>query len=78
MQVSIVLTGFGPAAFRRYEWDQLYSTRAYLDVLHTYSGHRALPAEPRAKLFQCIAQLIDIRFRRKKRPACPSAIQWWA
>jgi SAM-dependent methyltransferase len=37
------LTGrFAPAVFRRYEWDAEYTTAQYIDLLLTYSGHRAL------------------------------------
>ncbi|MFC7550009.1 hypothetical protein [Plantactinospora sp. GCM10030261] len=32
---------FGPATFHRYEWELPYSTAEYLDLLLTYSGHRA-------------------------------------
>lgn len=53
---------FGPAVFRRYEWDQPYTTAGYLDVLLTYSGHRALPDDARRGLLDCIAHLIDGRF----------------
>lgn len=50
---------FGPVEFRRYEWEQSYRTREYLDLLRTYSGHRALPAPARHALFGCIRRLID-------------------
>jgi SAM-dependent methyltransferase len=53
---------FGPATFRRYEWDLAYSTSAYIETLLTYSGHRALAPEARANLLACIAQLIDTRY----------------
>jgi SAM-dependent methyltransferase len=53
---------FEPAVVRRYAWDQPYSTRTYLDVLLTYSGHLALPPEARAGLLQCIAQLIETHY----------------
>jgi SAM-dependent methyltransferase len=53
---------FGPAVFRRYEWDLEYSTAAYLDVLRTYSGHRALDPVTRRHLLDCIATLIDARY----------------
>jgi SAM-dependent methyltransferase len=53
---------FGPATFRRYERDLSYSTAAYLDVLGTYSGHRALPPAARRGLLDCIARLIDTRY----------------
>ncbi|HEX8859083.1 MAG TPA: SAM-dependent methyltransferase, partial [Actinomycetes bacterium] len=50
---------FGPVAFRRYQWERSYSTAGYLEVLLTYSGHRALEPAARAKLLACIAGLID-------------------
>lgn len=52
---------FGPAVFRRYEWELSYSTARYLDVLRTYSGHRALENGARADLLGCIGSLIDER-----------------
>jgi SAM-dependent methyltransferase len=53
------LPGFQPPTFHRYEWEQEYTTAAYLDLLLTYSGHRALPPAPRAGLLDCIGRLID-------------------
>ncbi|TLP57092.1 class I SAM-dependent methyltransferase [Microbispora triticiradicis] len=53
---------FGPVRFHRYEWDHAYTTREYLDLLNTYSGHRALPDEARTGLLGCIAALIDGRY----------------
>jgi SAM-dependent methyltransferase len=53
---------FGPATFRRYEWEQAYSTAAYCDLLLTYSGHRILPIEARRGLLDGIAHLIDSRY----------------
>lgn len=50
---------FGPARFHRYEWELSYTTAQYLDLLLTYSGHRALPAVQRSGLLNCIARLID-------------------
>jgi SAM-dependent methyltransferase len=50
---------FGSARFHRYEWELSYSTAEYLDLLLTYSGHRALPTAQRSGLLDCIAQLID-------------------
>lgn len=50
---------FGPVELRRYEWEQAYTTAEYLDLLCTYSGHRALPAGARGDLLGCIAHLID-------------------
>jgi SAM-dependent methyltransferase len=53
---------FGPATFRRYEWDLAYSTSAYIDTLLTYSGHRALAPEAQTNLLADIAHLIDSRY----------------
>jgi SAM-dependent methyltransferase len=50
---------FGPVTFRRYEWEQPYSTASYREVLLTYSGHRALDATAQARLLDCIGRLID-------------------
>lgn len=54
---------FGPATFRRYEWDLRYSTAEYINTLLTYSGHRALPDDDRRNLLNCIAELIDTHHR---------------
>jgi SAM-dependent methyltransferase len=53
---------FGPAVVRRYQWQQAYPTAEYLDLLRTYSGHRALPEPNRGGLLECIADLIDSRY----------------
>ncbi|MEV4621879.1 class I SAM-dependent methyltransferase [Asanoa sp. NPDC049573] len=50
---------FGPVEFRRYEWQQTYTTREYLNLLMTYSGHRAMAPQARTGLFACISHLID-------------------
>jgi SAM-dependent methyltransferase len=50
---------FGPASFSRYEWELPYSTADYLDLLLTYSGHRALPQPQQDALLTAIARLID-------------------
>ncbi|WP_079189750.1 class I SAM-dependent methyltransferase [Actinacidiphila paucisporea] len=50
---------FGPLAVRNHEWDLTYTTEQYLEVLRTYSGHRALPSAAREGLLACIAGLID-------------------
>jgi hypothetical protein len=50
---------FGPATFRRYEWEWSYTTTSYVEVLLTYSGHRALDPRAQANLLDCIAQLLD-------------------
>jgi SAM-dependent methyltransferase len=53
---------FREVGFRRYEQELTYSTSAYLDLIQTYSGHRALDLDGRRALLGCIAQLIDGRF----------------
>jgi SAM-dependent methyltransferase len=53
---------FAAAGFRRYEWELPYPTEQYIDLLLTYSGHRALPAAARNGLLDCIAELIDRRY----------------
>jgi SAM-dependent methyltransferase len=52
---------FGPPVFRRYERDLAYSTEEYLDVLRTYSGHRALGPGVREEMLACLGGLIDGR-----------------
>jgi hypothetical protein len=47
---------------RRHVWEAAYSRDEYLDVLGTYSGHIALPADARAGLLECIGTLIDERY----------------
>ena len=50
---------FGPVEFRRYPWQHTYTAPEYLNLLMTYSGHRAMAPQARTGLFACIAQLID-------------------
>ena len=50
---------FGPVEFRRYEWERRYTTAEYLDLLSSYSGHRAMTDEARDGLYGCISALID-------------------
>jgi SAM-dependent methyltransferase len=53
---------FEPAAASSWAWDFTYTTAEYLDVLLTYSGHRALEPARRQGLLDCLAGLIDDRF----------------
>lgn len=53
---------FGPAVFRRHEWEQYYTTSEYLDLLRTYSGHRSMEAAGLRNLLDCIGSLIDSCF----------------
>ncbi|WP_410788237.1 class I SAM-dependent methyltransferase [Kribbella sp. C-35] len=50
---------FGSVEFRSYAWDAAYSTAAYLELLSSYSGHRALTTDRRDGLYGCIGALID-------------------
>ena len=60
---EIVRSGrFEPPAFHRYETDVPYTTATYVDVLLTYSGHRALPPDAQHGLLLCIGDLIDHRY----------------
>lgn len=47
---------------RRYSRDVTPSTRTYLELLGTYSGHVAMPKEARTALLRCIGDLIDARY----------------
>jgi SAM-dependent methyltransferase len=53
---------FGEPVFRHRTWELRYTSGQYLDVLRTYSGHRALPPDRRRELLRCIASLIDERY----------------
>jgi SAM-dependent methyltransferase len=53
---------FEPPTFRRYEWEQPYSAQEYVDLLSTYSDHRALDETVRRHLLDCIRRLIDERY----------------
>ncbi|WP_261566229.1 class I SAM-dependent methyltransferase [Frankia gtarii] len=50
---------FDAATFLRYEWELHYTSAEYLDVLRTYSGHRALQPAARRDLLHCIEHLIE-------------------
>ena len=59
------LTGsgrFGAVEVRRYERDLAYSTDSYIDLLLTYSNHRALDPTAQRGLLDCISNLIDVRY----------------
>jgi SAM-dependent methyltransferase len=50
---------FAPPERRRFEQTIKYTATQYLDVLGTYSGHRALEPARRAGLFRCLRELIE-------------------
>jgi SAM-dependent methyltransferase len=56
---------FGDVEFRRYEWEQTYSTEEYLNVLSTYSNHRLMEEGKRSRLLSAIAHLINGNFGGK-------------
>lgn len=60
---------FDPPEIREYFWEVSYTTKQYLDVLMTYSGHRDLEAGLLEKLLECIADLMDANFGGKVRKA---------
>jgi len=60
---------FEPPAFRRYAFEVEYTTAQYLDVLNTYSGHRALESSARSSLYECISRLIDQKLGGRIRKA---------
>ncbi len=53
---------FGPAVFRRYEWESSYSTDEYRELLLTYSGHLDLDQTRREGLLECITGVIDTSY----------------
>jgi SAM-dependent methyltransferase len=71
---------FERVAVRRYERDLSYTTREYLDLLMSYSNHRALAPEARDRLLGCIRDLIDTRFdgRIAKRYLTELTVAWRA
>lgn len=58
IDASGVFTSVGT---RRYQWDVVSTAGAYIDVLNTYSGHRALDDATRGRLLDRIRRRIDDR-----------------
>ena len=54
---------FARAVLRRYEWELTYSASEYLDLLSSYSGHRALELSARRRLLDCIGELITNAYK---------------
>jgi SAM-dependent methyltransferase len=52
---------FGDVTVRRYVWDVVYTAAQYVDVLGTYSEHRALNPAARDRLFARIRRRIESR-----------------
>jgi len=53
---------FLPAVRKRCQQDLDYTAESYLELLNTYSGHRALETTQRANLLACISELINEDF----------------
>jgi len=51
--------GFGPVEARSYAWEATITTAGYVALLGTYSDHRMLPPDARARLFAEIADVVD-------------------
>ncbi|MFF1696978.1 class I SAM-dependent methyltransferase [Streptomyces sp. NPDC058257] len=51
--------GLGPVTVRRFARDITYTADQYIDVLRTYSGHRALDDPTRDGLLGCVRALIE-------------------
>ena len=58
---------FRNVATKRYLWDVTYTADDYIDVLNTYSGHRALDEATRERLLSRIHSRINARPERKVR-----------
>ena len=52
---------FRVVAMRRYLWDVSYNANEYIDLLNTYSGHRAFDGETRDRLLSRIRRRIEAR-----------------
>lgn len=50
---------FDPVTFHDYVWEQTYTRAEYIDLLLTYSNHRALRPDLQAGLLTCVGTLID-------------------
>ncbi|QBD82183.1 class I SAM-dependent methyltransferase [Ktedonosporobacter rubrisoli] len=53
---------FGEITARRYRMDITYDAASYIRLLSTYSGHIAMSAQARQRLFQGITELINNSF----------------
>lgn len=52
---------FRSVAVRRHLWDVSYTADEYIDVLDTYSGHRVMDGDARARLYDRIRRRIETR-----------------
>jgi SAM-dependent methyltransferase len=58
---------FRSVGARRYLWDVTYAADEYVEVLDTYSGHRALDPDTRGRLFARVRRRIEARPGRRVR-----------
>jgi SAM-dependent methyltransferase len=58
---------FEEVVVRRYEWEVEYGKEEYVDLLNTYSDHRAMPSEKRKELFRAVSELVDKKYGGKIR-----------
>jgi SAM-dependent methyltransferase len=58
---------FKEVVVRRYEWEVEYGKEEYVDLLSTFSNHRAMPREKREELFREVRELVDREYRGKIR-----------
>ena len=49
---------FGSVSIMQFPWAEWYPTERYLQLLETYSDHRALPPENKCRLFDGIAEVL--------------------
>jgi SAM-dependent methyltransferase len=54
---------FGKVEFRRYEWEEKYSTSEYIDLLSTHSNHHILAPEAKETFLKKVAELIDTNYQ---------------
>jgi SAM-dependent methyltransferase len=52
---------FDEVDVRRYVWDVIYGPQEYVDVIDTYSGHRAMPQATRDRLYEAIRRRIEVQ-----------------
>jgi SAM-dependent methyltransferase len=58
--VAFELPGFAPLEYGRYEWEQLYSREAWVELIATHSDHGMLPEATRRPLLAAVGDVIDL------------------
>jgi len=63
VQAEIEQSGqFGDVTVKKYKWDREYTSRAYIDLLNTYSDHISLEKGTRERLFEGIEKHIESQY----------------